>query len=167
MFSLHLPKLTAAVAEHVPLENHKQAGCQLCRALWTEACQGLVSKRTLPCLSWPRAHDSPRLQFQPAGLGLSQALPADPCCQPLKRAWCDDGPLDVDEHARLLMEGSTWKRSGQPGTNKMEANGVLTFSQSSAGEPAAHIESRAKPLEPSRSAMGICQKEVKRKLLRN
>lgn len=43
MFSLHLPKLTAAVTEHVPLENHKWAGCQVCRALWTEACQGLVS----------------------------------------------------------------------------------------------------------------------------
>lgn len=34
MFSLHLPKPTAAVAEHVPLENHRQAGCQGCGALW-------------------------------------------------------------------------------------------------------------------------------------
>lgn len=45
MFSLHLPKLTAADAEHAPLENHKQAGCQGCRALWTEARQGVVSVR--------------------------------------------------------------------------------------------------------------------------
>lgn len=38
MFSFHLPELTAAVTEHVPLENHKWAGCQVCNALWTEAC---------------------------------------------------------------------------------------------------------------------------------
>lgn len=72
-----------------------------------------------------------------------------------------------DEQARLLMEGSTWKRSAQPGTNKMAANGLLTFSHSSAGTPATRLESCAKPLKPSRMAMGICQKEVKRKLLRN
>lgn len=47
MFSLHLPKLMAAVTEHVPLENHKRADCQ---ALWTEACQGLVSVKGRCCV---------------------------------------------------------------------------------------------------------------------
>lgn len=50
MFSLHLPKLTAAVTEHVPLENNKRAHCQACRALWTEACQGLVSVKGRCCV---------------------------------------------------------------------------------------------------------------------
>lgn len=50
MFSFPLSELTAAVTEHVPLENHKRAGCQVCRALWAGPCQGLVSVKGRCCV---------------------------------------------------------------------------------------------------------------------
>jgi len=124
MFSLHLPKLTAAVTEHVPLENHKRAGCQVCGALWTEACQGLVSVKghCERCLSqqgsapgWPRALDSPRLRSQPGG--LSQALPMDPDGELLgfkvKPALCKDYPLAIRRAHLLLMEQFKWNKPSQ------------------------------------------------------
>lgn len=90
MFSLHLPKLTAAVAEHVSLENHKQAGCQLRRALWTEACQGLVSvkghSRVRAGQAAPQAgcgHRRLMAALSASRPGAEPALPSEPCCQSL------------------------------------------------------------------------------------
>lgn len=87
-------------------------------------------ERTLLCQSrrgsapgWMGTCDSPGPRSPPAGLGLSQALPADPHGELPGRvaepALCEDGPLALRKAHLFLTEQFKWKQSGQHGINSL------------------------------------------------